>query len=91
MKKNKKAVIKRKPESAVALPSVSVSFEQYDWEVIYKALDDKMKDLYERRFYAGGGYPRDIIEREMAYLGGDLMPKVQKLFKNFKCSAYPRY
>lgn len=80
---------RRKTKEPLVLPSVSVSFERFDWQVIYNALKMKADNLYERRFHAGGGYPRDIVERELEYLHSDLMPRVYKLFKVFDQQQKP--
>lgn len=86
----KKLTKKNKIDRAIVSSILNVTFDSYEWDVIYQAMQEKARELSERKFYAASGYHRDVMERDLEFLHGTLMPKILKIRGNFKFIRAPR-
>ena len=61
---------------------IRVKLKDFDWGVIYKAVEEKRARRRDDMFYGGGGYMRERAEREVHYLT-NLLEEIDKIRLKF--------
>ena len=57
--------------------------QSFDWGVIKKALDTRLKDLEHRRFYGPSGYPKEVMDRDIEELH-NLIKKIERIKRSYE-------